>query len=126
MDTRTAQANKVRGDTVHSFGDGATWDTENKSGWGVAIISNLGDQRTKCGRVPGKQTNDAAETRAILQGLLDTHPSDPLVIYCDNQGCVDNWHKPRGKHKLEGLNMNNRAMWNRIQALREHRQELGT
>jgi ribonuclease HI len=125
-DTRTAQANEEEGDTVHSFGDGATWDTENKSGWGVAIINNQGNQRTKNGRVPGKQTNDAAETRAILQGLLETHPLDPLIIYCDNQGCVDNWHKPTGKHKIEGLARNNRAMWNRIQSLRDLRQELGT
>jgi len=76
--------------------------------------------------VAGKQSNDAAETRAILQGLLETHPEDPLVIYCDNQGCVDTWHKPKDQHKAEGLVRNNRAIWNRIQAVRDLRQGMGT
>ena len=72
---------------MHCFGDGATWP--GIPGWGIYardkqgnILSNTAD------RTPGKQQNDASEAFAILQGLINTNPMDPIKLYCDNQGCV--------------------------------------
>ena len=69
------------------------------------------------GRTPGEQSNDASEARAILEALLRTHPRDPLHMYCDNQGCVDNWDKDGSK--VEHHKMTNRATWNRIYNLKD-------
>ena len=46
-----------------------------------------------CGRTPGVQQNDGSETYAILQSLLRTHTTDDIELYCDNQGCVNNWDR---------------------------------
>ena len=43
------------------------------------------------GRTPGIQQNDASETFAVLQSLLNTHTADDMKVYCDNQGCVNIW-----------------------------------
>jgi ribonuclease HI len=125
-DIEKARSNPKRGERVHSFGDGATWQEEERSGWGISLMSENGETKTVNGRTAGKQANDASETRAILQGLLETNPEDDLTIYCDNQGCIDTWHKPMKMHKLMGIERNNKAMWNRIQAVREHREDVGS
>jgi hypothetical protein len=38
------------------------------------------------GRTPGIQQNDALETFAVLQSLLNTHTADGIELYCYNQG----------------------------------------
>ncbi len=76
------------------------------------------------GRVAGKQSNDAAETSAILQALLSTHPRDKLRIYCDNQGCVDVWKRVMREKKVS-MHSQKRALWARILELAMHREETG-
>ena len=130
-----ATAEKVAREHVvlHAFGDGATWTDQDEAGWG-SVITKEGDRNTRSelrstrGRVAGKQTNDSAETTAILGSLLNTHLEDDMVIYCDNQGCVDVWH--RITREMEGtqvvsLSTNNRALWNRILGMAKARKERG-
>ena len=74
--------------TAHAFGDGATWQKEGITGWGMHITREGGEVVEDWGRTPGNQNNDASETYAILQSLLHTHPDSDLHMYCDNQGCV--------------------------------------
>ena len=114
---RTTTAKRV-GNTVHCFGDGATWP--GISGWGIYardeqgnILSNTAD------RTPGKQQNDASEAFAILQGLINTNPMDPIKLYCDNQGCVQVWNT-QSKYRR-----NFEAIWARIDSLRRHRELMG-
>ena len=113
---------------VHAFGDGATWTQLDKAGWGIALYEEGAERieefKSSRGRVAGKQSNDAAETTAILQSLLGTHPEDDLVIYCDNQGCVDVWHKitkALTENRGVRLDTNNRALWNRVLGMLEAR-----
>jgi ribonuclease HI len=79
---------------------------------------------TREGRISGKQSNDAAETEAILMALLHTHPDDDLIIYCDNQGCVDVWNKVMIEQAV-CVNSQNRALWHRILGLADHRKGTG-
>ena len=63
---RTTTAKRV-GNTVHCFGDGATWP--GISGWGIYARDEQGNiLSNKADRTPGKQQNDASEAFAILQG----------------------------------------------------------
>ena len=71
VDIDKTTTTKRVGNTVHCFGDGATWP--GISGWGIYargeqgnILSNATD------RTPRKQQNDASEAFAILQGLMST------------------------------------------------------
>ena len=130
-----ATAEKVAREHVvlHAFGDGATWTDLDEAGWG-SVITKEGDGDTRSevrstrGRVAGKQTNDSAETTAILGSLLNTHPEDDMVIYCDNQGCVDVWDritKEMDGTQVVSLGTNNRALWNRILGMAKARKERG-
>ena len=112
-------------EAMHAFGDGATWADEGRSGWATVRMGGGREAETVRGRVPGKQTNDAAETRAILQALLETNPRDELTIYCDNQGCVDIWNREGNRGEAKENNTQNRAMWIRIDGMRRHRQAKG-
>jgi ribonuclease HI len=120
-DILNACAADRRHNTIHAFGDGATWDTEGITAWGLHLEEGHGGEtiaRTS-GRTPGSQRNDASEAYAILQALIQVHPEDPVKIYCDNQGCVDFW---------EGggtTNKHFRAIWNRILGMKKHRKEQG-
>jgi ribonuclease HI/exonuclease III len=119
---------------LHAFGDGATHAEQDRAGWGMTVVR----ETTECltgrvireeiltreGRIAGKQSNDAAETEAILMALLHTHPDDDLVIYCDNQGCVDVWNKIMVEGTV-GINSQNRALWHRIWGLADHRKGTG-
>ena len=110
---------------THAFGDGATWESENRSGWGVEIRQGK-SRRTMYGRNAGRQTNDAAEAMAILQALTHTNPMDNLTIYSDNQGCVDIWARECVDNE-DTVNsdpgMNNRAIWNRIVGMTKYRDQ---
>ena len=71
------------------------------------------------GRTPGIQHNDASETFAIQQNLLNKHTTDDLELYCDNQGCVNIWDRMIAQHDAgSGSGIAHRggyaAMWNRI------------
>ena len=125
QDIAQAESNERKGGLIHSFGDGATWTAENRSGWGIAVIHDGKVMKTKNGRLPGKQSNDAAETKAILQGLLETNPRDDMIVYCDNQGCIDIWNRVEKLQENKETNRNNKAMWNRIGEIRKHREEKG-
>ena len=117
------------GRRVHSFGDGATWAEEDKAGWGLVMMKRTEEGKAEeikvvKGRVAGKQSNDAAETTAILQALLNTNPRDELTIYCDNQGCIDIWNKIH-KAGIVEIESQNRAIWNRILGMVKHRKNVG-
>ena len=109
--------------TAHAFGDGATWQKEGITGWGMHIIREGGEVVEGWGRTPGNQNNDSSETYAILQSLLHTHPDSDLHMYCDNQGCVHKWkgHREGSMRKRD----RNAAMWSRIDSLRDQRNRGG-
>ena len=64
-DMSTAYACARLRETVHAFGDGATWPKEGISGWGIQLQNG----REEHGRTPVVQQNDASETYAVLQSL---------------------------------------------------------
>ena len=108
---------------AHAFGDGATWQKEGITGWGMHITREGGEVVEDWGRTPGNQNNDASETYAILQSLLHTHPDSDLHMYCDNQGCVHKWRGYREGRKRK--RDRNAAMWSRIDSLRDQRDRRG-
>ena len=83
------------------------------------------------GRTPGIQQNDASETFAVLQSLLNTYTADDIELYCDNQGCVNIWDRMAVQHDTgSGSGAAHRgnyaAMWNRIDRLRRDRTRKGS
>ena len=83
------------------------------------------------GRTPGVQQNDASETYAILQSLLNTHTGDDIELYCDNSGCVNIWDKMTDTCEntcaiMKPERGNYAAMWNRIGHLRRERMYVGS
>ena len=64
-DMSTAYACARLRETVHAFGDGATWPKEGISGWGIQLQNGEEEH----GRTPVVQQNDASETYAVLQSL---------------------------------------------------------
>jgi ribonuclease HI len=109
------------------YGDGATYESMDRAGWGLYMRTEGGNgpvqEKDAKGRVSGKQSNDGAEAEAILQALLRIHPNERATFYCDNQGCVLKWGK-LGKEST--LRWGFRAIWNRIAALKEHRETSGS
>ena len=55
------------------------------------------------GRTPGIQQNDASETFAVLQSLLNTHTVDDIELYCDIQGCAARYRLGVWRCAQEGL-----------------------
>ena len=131
-DVGSANDNARRRETVHAFGDGATWDKEGITGWGIQLQRAGGEVLMEgCGRTPGVQQNDASETYAILQSLLNTHTGDDIELYCDNQGCVNIWDKMTSAYESmttakKPKRGNYAAMWNRIGHIRRERMYLGS
>ena len=125
-DKAEAESKTRRRQAVRAFGDGSTYASEDRAGWGMVL--NLEDDPIPLslhwGRTAGEQTNDAAETSAILRAMLETHPMDDLTIYCDNQGCVDVW-KTMDLGKETRLSQTNRALWIRIKHMRILRKAWG-
>ena len=117
--------------TIHAFGDGATWTAQDKAGWGTYLMrrdeqGNEVDIQNHKGRLSGTQQNDAAETMAIIIALTKTNVRDNLVIYCDNQGCVDTWNRlVIGSTPVIKPKQTNRALWNRIKAAHTEREIMG-
>ena len=131
-DVGKANDNARRRETVHAFGDGATWAKEGITGWGIQLQRAGGEVLLEdCGRTPGVQQNDASETYAILQSLLNTHTGDDIELYCDNQGCVNIWDKMTDAYEStttlkKPKRGNYAAMWNRIGHIRRERMYLGS
>ena len=127
LDSEMTEKIQASGREVHAFGDGATYASEDRAGWGSYRVEGEGGRvHSSSGRLAGKQSNDKAETMAILQALVNTSPEDTLHIYCDNQGCVDTWERlVTAKGKLHQETQNCRALWNRIIAAAEHRAKRG-
>ena len=126
LDKGRAAKNAPMGDKWEIYGDGATYESENRAGWGVwarRIEPTGGTSSTRAnGRMPGKQSNDGAEAMAILRGLLMVSPQDKATFYCDSQGCVRKWAKLGTESTMRwGF----RAVWNRIGALKDEREKLG-
>lgn len=124
IDIRRARCNQEYGRQWDIYGDGATYETLDRAGWGVWMTTRgHHDEQVKAnGRLTGKQSNDGAEAKAILQALLMTHPAERATFYCDNQGCVQKWNKLG----LEStMRWGFRATWNRIAALKTERQDNG-
>ena len=79
------------------------------------------------GKLKGLQDKYTAEPMALPQVLLETHTTASIHIICiDNQGVVNRWEKdlragPRARSKNSA-----RAIWNRIENLRQMRNETGS
>jgi len=99
VDIAKANTRALVGATWSMYGDGATYESENRAGWGVWMTTagdgsvGVGEERTARGRMCGMQTNDGAEAQAILQAMLMVHPGEEARYYCDNQGCVQKWER---------------------------------
>jgi ribonuclease HI/endonuclease/exonuclease/phosphatase family metal-dependent hydrolase len=131
-DIAHANSSALVGGTAHAFGDGATYADAGRAGWGLYVATKEGAEPERAhtrldGRVSGAQQNDAAETMAILMALTNVHPRDPVVMYCDNQGCVDTWNKVvMGDTPVTLDAACNRAMWSRVRQLVSYRRDVGT
>jgi hypothetical protein len=64
---------------AHAFGDGATWQKEGITGWGMHIIREGEDTIEDWGRTPGNQNNDASET--YTQYYIHYCIPTPVVTY---------------------------------------------
>ena len=67
----------------------------------------------------------------MLQSLLNTHTTDDIELYCDNQGCVNIWDRMTVQHDAgsgpdAARRGNYAAMWNRIDRLRRDRARKGS
>jgi len=112
IDAETANSNPKTNQHWLAFGDGATFERTNTSGWGCYMTADESEQQT-CGRLEGLQANDGAEARAILEALLRTHPEDGLTMHCDNSSCISKWkHLENGTQDTTHWGF--RALWNRI------------
>ena len=124
-DWAQASSSEGSGREWQVYGDGATYEALGRAGWGVwrRVVGSTEGTEAEHGRLEGKQSNDGAEARAILQALLTIHPDEKATFYCDNQGCVLKWNK-LGKEPTTRWGF--RAIWNRIGALKKRREEEGT
>jgi len=114
VDVSRAEGNPKTGEKWKVYGDGATYEREGRSGWGVWMHNGEEERQTEA-RLAGEQSNDGAEARAILEALLMIHPEDDADIYCDNSGCISKWEK-----LTEGANpiaWGFRAVWLRINGM---------
>ena len=91
LDLDTAKENTAHEPHWEAYGDGATYERKNRAGWGVWMTDGE-EERESYGRLAGKQSNDGAEARGILTAMLMIHPSDSVMIYCDNSGCISRWN----------------------------------
>ena len=99
-DILQANTSPQRGETIHAFGDGATWPKEGITGWGIQLRRGGGEALEEArGRTPGIHQNDGLGAYAILQSLLRTHTTGDIELYCNNQGCVNNWDTCRAVEK---------------------------
>ena len=126
-DILQANTSPHRGETVHAFGDGATWPKEEITGWGIQLQREGGEALEEaCGRTPGVQQNDGSETYAILQSLLRTHTTDDIELYCDNQGCVNNWDRTMTKQGKRKTRQKYAAIWTIIKSIVQERTMRGS
>ena len=79
-----------------------------------------------CGRTPGVQQNDGLETYSILQSLLRTHTTDDIELYCDIQGCVNNWDRAMKTHGNRKARQKYAAIWTRIEGVVQRRTMRGS
>ncbi len=124
-DRSRANRNENRGRTWEAYGDGATYESEDRAGWGLWITARGPSEETKAlnGRLAGAQNNDGAEAEAILQALLNTNPGENMSFFSDNQGCIRKWRKLGTESTLK---WGYRAIWNRIHKLKDLREANGT
>ena len=107
---------------MHSEMHGATWPKEGITGWGIQLQREGGEALEEaCGRTPGVQQNDGSETYAILQSLLRTHTTDDIELYCDNQGCVNNWDRAMKTQGNRKARQKYAAIWTRIEGVVQER-----
>ena len=82
--------------------------------------------RRKHGKIKGLQDNYTAESMGALQVLIGANPETDLHICIDNQGVVKRWEKdmrtdPRARSRASA-----RAIWNRIEHMKEVRKKAGS
>ena len=70
------------------------------------------------GRLQGLQSNDLGEAMSLLQGLRSMHPSQDCEVFIDNTAVVDIWNKDTLDNPRARLHSTGRALWNRIQLLK--------
>ena len=123
LDRETAMLNKKTGLSWDAYGDGATYASKNRAGWGL-WMSDGNESREAWGRTQGRQTNDAAEAESILEAMLRINLEDNLEIYSDNSGCVNRWRSLKGG-RPSIIEWSSRAIWLRIYNLMTHRERTG-
>ena len=79
-----------------------------------------------CDRTPGVQQKDGPETYAILQSLLRTHTTVNTELYCDDQGCVNNWDRAMGTQVNRKARQKYAAILTRIEGLVQERAMRGS
>jgi ribonuclease HI len=123
IDTETADEREETGRDWEAYGDGATYERENRAGWGVWMDDGQ-VQRQSEARLAGEQSNDGAEARAVLEAMLMVNPHDNISIYCDNSGCVSKWGKLQ--EGVNPLTWGYRAIWLRIHRMVCERKSRGS
>lgn len=77
---------------VEIYTDGSCCNaTHNSGGYGVVVLN--GTERHFCGGSYFNTTSARMEILAIIRGLGKCEPGDDIVIYSDNQYCVNAWEK---------------------------------
>jgi ribonuclease HI len=127
-DVATTRANARTEGEWEGYGDGATWENEDRSGWGFYITKEDGTREHRAnGRISGEQKNEAAEAQAILRMILAIHPEDSITMYCDNAECVRKWESIKAIDNPDRmLQWENRATWLRIRNVRTERDNRNT
>ena len=123
IDKTTAESRMKTGTEWEAYGDGATYERRNRAGWGVWMHDGS-EEREEIGRLAGRQSNDGAEARAILEAMLQVHPEDDLAIFCDNSGCISKWERLLEGHDPTTWGV--RAIWLRISGLQRERGRRGS
>jgi ribonuclease HI len=106
------------------FTDGAAKGNPGPGGWGVVIVTPLGEVTELGGRAAGTTTNNKMELTAAIEALSELRDvPGPLAIYTDStyviqgiRGWIHGW-RTRGWKTATGGEVLNRDLWERLDAL---------
>ena len=97
-----------------------------KAGWGFVACHPGGGVLRGWGRLKGQQLNATAEAMALLQVLRQTPLKQDVIVHIDNLGVIQTWDHYTCDDVRARLCSRARAVWNRIYALKRHRQLQGS
>ena len=77
------------------YTDGSLTKDPDRAGWGLVEYDRdtTKPARVKNGRLKGAQDNYKAESRALLEALVNQHPQADTSIFIDNHAVVQRWEK---------------------------------